>query len=108
MQEALRKKFLVEYSFAFKKEKIVGLCDSYYDPNQVEIGMIGDLSVLPDHQHHKIGSALLASGIEVLRKRGCSRINLKVESQNEKALKLYEKFGFYQNRKLTEKIYQII
>ena len=79
MQEALKKTYIVEYSFAFEKEKIVGLCDSYYDPNHTEIGMIGDLSVLPSHQHQKIGSVVLASGIESLRKKGCTRINLKVE-----------------------------
>lgn len=108
VQEALKKNHIVEYCVAYEKDKIVGLCDIYLNPKQDQIGLIGDLSVLPRNQHRKIGSALLASGIELLRKKGCKTIKLSVDTENEKALGLYKKFGFYVQNNLTQKTYQII
>jgi ribosomal protein S18 acetylase RimI-like enzyme len=108
MQEALKKNHIVEYCVAYEKDKIVGLCDIYLNPKQDQIGLIGDLSVLPSNQHRKIGSTLLASGIELLRKKGCKTIKLSVDTENEKALGLYKKFGFYAQNNLTQKTYQII
>jgi len=108
MQEALKKNHIVEYCVAYENNKIVGLCDIYLNPKQDQIGYIGDLSVLPSKQHRKIGSALLAIGIETLRKKGCKTIDLSVDTKNEKALGLYKKFGFYVKKNLTQKTYQII
>jgi len=108
MQRVLRKNNIVEYCIAYENNKIVGLCDIYFNPKQEHIGLIGDLSVLPSYQHRKIGSALLASGIEILREKGCKTINLRVHAENEKAMGLYKKFGFYPKNNLTEKLYQII
>ena len=108
LQRAFKKKHIVEYCIAYEKNKIVGLCDIYINPKQENIGLIGDFSILPSHQQRKIGSALLASGIETLIEKGCKTINLAVHAENEKALGLYKKFGFYQKNNLTEKIYQII
>ena len=108
MQRVLRKNNIVEYCIAYENNKKVGLCDIYFNPKQEHIGLIGDLSVLPSYQHRKIGSALLASGIEILREKGCKTINLRVHAENEKAMGLYKKFGFYPKNNLTEKLYQII
>ncbi|MCK4478933.1 MAG: GNAT family N-acetyltransferase [Candidatus Lokiarchaeota archaeon] len=51
---------------------------------------------------------MLAFGIETLRKKGCTIINLSVDTKNEKALGLYKKFGFYTRDNFTQKTYQII
>ncbi len=108
MQEALKRNHTIEYCVAYEKNKIVGLCAIFLNPKQDQIGLIADLSVLPRNQHRKIGSALLASGIELLRKKGCKTIKLSVDTKNEKALGLYKMFGFYAKNNLTEKTYQII
>lgn len=108
IQEAFKRNHVVEYCIAYENNRMIGLCDAYFNPKQEHIGLIGDLSVLPSYQHRKIGSALLASGIETLREKGCKTINLTVHAENEKAMGLYKKFGFYPKNNLTEKIYQII
>ncbi len=108
IQEAFRRNHIVEYCIAYENDKIIGLCDAYINPKQKHIGLIADLSVPPSHQHRKIGSALLATGIETLREKGCKTINLQVHAENEKALGLYKKFGFNLKNNLTEKIFQII
>lgn len=108
MQEALKRNHTVEYCVAYEKNIIVGFCSIYLNFKQDQIGLIANLSVLSRNQHRKIGSALLASGIELLRKKGCKTIKLSVDTENEKALGLYKKFGFYVKNNLTQKTYQII
>jgi ribosomal protein S18 acetylase RimI-like enzyme len=66
------------------------------------------LSFLPNYKHRRIGSAILASGIELLRKKACKVIQLSVDIESKKALGLYEKFGFYMDNNLIQKTYQII
>ncbi len=107
MTESFKKNHIVEHCLAYDDEKIIGMCDTFLNPEQDQSGGIGNLGVLPSYQHRKIGSAVLASGIESLRKKGCKYIKLGVDTKNEKALGLYKKFGFYVNKNLTRKIYQI-
>ena len=108
MTEAFKKNHIVEHCIAYEKEKFIGICDIYLNPEQDKSGLIANFGVLPSYQHRKIGSALLASGIENLRKKGCKTIKLGVDTKNEKALGLYKKFGFYVKKNLTQKTYQII
>lgn len=108
MLEALKKTNIVEYGLAFEKEKVIGFCNSYFNPNQEHSAFINTLGILPNYHHRGIGSALLASRIGFLRDNGCKTINLPVDAKNEKALKLYEKYGFYQKKNLTSKTYQLI
>ncbi len=108
VQSEFKKNHIIEYCIAYEKNKIVGLCSIYLNPKQKNIGLIADFGVLPSYQHRKIGSVVLASAIEKLIEKGCSTINLTVHAENEKALGLYKKFGFYLKNNLTEKIYQII
>jgi len=103
-----KKNHIVEYCIAYENNKMIGFCDAFINPKQENIGLIADLSVPPNYQHRKIGSALLATGIETLLEKGCKTINLSVHAENEKAMGLYKKFGFYPKNNLTEKIYQII
>jgi len=108
MTETFKKNHIVEHCVAYEKEKFVGICDAYLNPEQDQSGLIANFGVLPGYQHRKIGSALLASGIETLRKKRCKTIKLGVDTKNEKALGLYKKFGFYVKNNLTQKTYQII
>jgi len=108
MQETFKKNHIVEYAIAYDKNKVVGFCNSYYNRNQEYIGLINTLCVLPSYHHRGIGSALFGSRVEFLRDKGCKTINLPVDAKNEKALRLYEKYGFCQKKNLTEKTYQLI
>ncbi|MFW9970738.1 MAG: GNAT family N-acetyltransferase [Candidatus Odinarchaeota archaeon] len=108
LYEEVKKVNVVESCVAFENDRIIGFLDTYLRPTDDQSGTIADFGILPSHQHRKIGSALLATGIETLRKKGCKTIKLGVHTTNEKALGLYKKFGFYVKENLTEKIYQII
>ena len=58
------------------------------------IGMVDSLGTLPEARGLGIGSALLASAVEALRVRGAAQIVLSVDTENDGALGLYERFGF--------------
>jgi ribosomal protein S18 acetylase RimI-like enzyme len=107
MTEIIKKNHIIEHCVAFEGNKTVGICDIHLNPEQDQSGLIVNFSILPSHQHRKIGSALLATSIETLRKKGCKTIKLNVDTKNEKALGLYKKFGFYILPNLTQKTYQI-
>ena len=106
--EQVNKNRIFEYGIAYDKDKIVGFCNSYFDPNQGEIGWINTLGIIPSHQNSGIGSALFASRVEFLQNSGCKKINLPVEAKNKNAIRLYEKFGFYKKDHMTEKTYRLI
>ena len=108
LENILKQTFTVEYCMAYEDNKMVGGCFIQFNPEQNQIGMISNLCVLPNYQHRKIGSGLLALGIDILQKRGCKTIELSVDTENEKALSLYRRFGFRLNEKLTQKSFQIM
>ncbi|MHA2131078.1 MAG: GNAT family N-acetyltransferase [Promethearchaeota archaeon] len=105
--EALKKNHVMGYAVAYVEDKIVGFCNSYCNPDQGDTGIINTLSVLPSYHHRRIGSALFASRVEFLRDKGCNIINLAVDAKNERALKLYETFGFHVKKDLTQKTYRL-
>ncbi|MHA2038709.1 MAG: GNAT family N-acetyltransferase [Promethearchaeota archaeon] len=106
--EALKKNHIMGFAIAYEEDKIVGFCNGYFNPDQGNTGIINTLSVLPSYHHRGIGSALFASRVEFLRDKGCKIINLAVDAKNERALKLYETFGFYVKKNLTQKTYKLI
>ncbi|OPX60087.1 MAG: putative acetyltransferase [Methanobacterium sp. PtaB.Bin024] len=52
-----------------------------------------------------IGSFILKEGIKLAKEKGCKRVVLDVDIENEGALRLYERFGF---RKFNEKIVSLM
>ncbi len=108
MLDLVKKDHVVEHCVAYENDKTIGFCDTIINPKQEQIGQIGSLSVLPKYQHRGIGGAILASGIKLLREKGCKVIKLSVDTENEKALGLYKKYGFYVNKNMTQKTYQLI
>ncbi len=56
-------------------------------------GSIG-ISVLKAHWGRGIGSALMAQLIAFARENGFAQLELEVRSDNARAIRLYEKFGF--------------
>ncbi len=66
---------------------------------------ITNLSVHPDYQNKKLGHRLLLSAIDECYKEKIKFITLEVRVSNEKAIHLYEKFGF-KSLGLRKKYYQ--
>lgn len=80
---------------AVSGDAVIGWCDILIKPHpaQRHIGVLG-LGVLSAHRRQGIGTALLEATIGAARKKGLTRIELYVRTDNGNARRLYEKFGF--------------
>ncbi len=72
--------------------RVVGYVMGYLRPDLE--GHIMSIAVDPSYRGNGIGSALLTEVIERLINKGARYIGLEVRVSNEKAIKLYERFGF--------------
>jgi len=97
-RRVIEKHYDVENWLAYDKKKLVGVCFSSIDPKTKHSGFVDVLGVFHKYHHRGIGSSLLNMGIHSLIEKGCKTIELVVEVNNEKALSLYTKFGFYEVR----------
>jgi len=59
-----------------------------------ETSHLGQISVLPSHQHRGVGRAMIAASLVAARAAGFERTTLAVTSANTAASKLYEVMGF--------------
>ncbi len=100
------KAYDIQHWFAYDGENLVGICTSQINPEFKTIGLIQILGVLPSYHHRGIGRSLLVSCIKSLIEKGCEKIELGVETNNEKALTLYKKFGFKEEESRTVMIYK--
>ena len=55
---------------------------------------VHDLVVRLDHRGQGIGFALLAAAEAEARRRGCAKLTLEVQDDNDPARRLYARFGF--------------
>jgi mycothiol synthase len=76
-------------------EELVGFCRVGFDrSDEVAKGWIPLLGVRREWRRHGLGRELLHWGITFARNRGVSAVYLAVESENERALRIYEGIGF--------------
>ena len=97
----------VQYWFAIDGNNPVGICFVAINPELNHVGLIYTLAVLHKYHHRGIGSSLLGFGIQSLIEKGCKMIELGVETNNENALALYKKYGFYEIKSRTTIFYEI-
>ncbi|MBS0209959.1 MAG: GNAT family N-acetyltransferase [Planctomycetes bacterium] len=62
------------------------------------MGAVQNLGVTPEHRGRGVGSMLLLKAIEGFRAAGLRRAFLEVTAQNEGAVRLYRRIGFYKAR----------
>lgn len=83
---------LASYFCAFNED---GVLAGYAGTWQIlEEAHITNISVKPDFRRRKIGEALLCTIFENCFKNGVKYITLEVRISNQKAINLYEKYGF--------------
>lgn len=62
------------------------------------MGAVQNLGVVPEHRGRGLGGMLLLKAIEGFRAAGLRRAFLEVTAQNEGAVRLYRRIGFYKAR----------
>ena len=75
---------------AFEGEQAIGWCDVIEKPRDT----LKHSGVLAAHRGHGIGEALLRRTLDDAREKGFTRIELTVRTDNARAKKLYDRFGF--------------
>lgn len=71
--------------------KLVGAVMGTYDGRR---GWINHLAVCQQYQSKAIGSTLLEALERRLREKGCAKINLLIEMNNQKVQPFYERLGY--------------
>ena len=85
--ETDREGFLV----AEQDGEIVASVMAGYDGHR---GWVNYLVVSPDHQRQGLGAKLIAHAEELLRQRGCPKINLQIRAGNRDVIDFYSAIGF--------------
>jgi ribosomal protein S18 acetylase RimI-like enzyme len=73
---------------------LVGLIAAYCNDRENRGAYITSVSVLADLQHHGVGASLLRRCLEYLIDQEFTYVELQVDSRNDKAIRLYGRFGF--------------
>lgn len=81
--------------------KVVGYCGMWIIVDEAHIT---NIAILPDYRGMKLGEALMGKVIELARDLGALRMTLEVRVSNERAQRLYRKFGF-ENGALRKQYY---
>lgn len=80
---------------AIDADRVIGWCDIV--PNSLEstkhVGHLG-MGVIQAHRGKKIGTELMARALEDAFEKGLQRVELEVFASNERAIGMYQKFGF--------------
>jgi ribosomal protein S18 acetylase RimI-like enzyme len=71
--------------------RIVGSVMAGYEGHR---GWMNYLAVLPDEQGRGYGQALVEHTEQVLRERGCPKVNLQVRTSNARVLDFYRRLGY--------------
>jgi ribosomal protein S18 acetylase RimI-like enzyme len=83
---------------ASAKGQIIGTVMAGYDGHR---GWIQYLAVDPSKQRSGVGKALLDAAIDLLKSRGCPKVNLQVRRSNTGVIRFYEKAGFVEDDVLS-------
>jgi len=78
--------------------RVIGYVMAYLKPDLE--GHVMSIAVHPDYRGSGVGSTLLTEVIKRLFSRGAEYVGLEVRVSNERAIKLYERFGFVRARRI--------
>ena len=72
-------------------KQVIGSVMAGYEGHR---GWINYLAVHPDHRRAGIAHSLMNTAEELLREKGCPKINLQVRTSNTEVIQFYRKIGF--------------
>jgi ribosomal protein S18 acetylase RimI-like enzyme len=99
--------FLPEASFLVRpagSDSLIGMVLT--STVQDRVGHTTQICVMPGHQKHGIGRALMEQSILALRRRHYQRLSLTVTAVNSSAVNLYEHLGFRTIKKFAAGVWQ--
>jgi len=76
---------------AFQGERLVGI---HTVKVKNDVGVIDLIGVVPDLQSAGLGNALLQDGLNIMRERGATRVEVTTENENIVGSRFYQKHGF--------------
>lgn len=66
--------------------------------DRTDVGAIQNLGVVPEFRDHSLGTALMLRALAGFQAAGLKKAYLEVTAQNEGAIRLYRRLGFYKAR----------
>ena len=91
LKEEISTNKFTQYSLYIIDDKPVAFLNYYIMYERAEII---NINVLEEYQNQNIASQLLESMLEEIKDKGVNSITLEVRKNNDKAIHLYEKYGF--------------
>jgi ribosomal protein S18 acetylase RimI-like enzyme len=82
---------------AWQEGTLVGLIAAYCDDRQSRRAYISSVSVLAESRRRGLGACLLERCLDYLRGHEFMHVELQVDSKNDNAIRLYERYGFHQS-----------
>lgn len=81
---------------ALEGEKVVGgltlyLLPQYYE--EIPVGYIYDIGVLPEYQRKGVGRKLLEKALKYSREKGCREVFVQADKEDDHALEFYRSCG---------------
>lgn len=79
---------------AWQQGRLIGLIAAYCNEAESRCAYISNVSVLAELQHHGVATQLLKRCLQYMNEREFAHVELEVDSRNDKAIRLYQRFGF--------------
>jgi ribosomal protein S18 acetylase RimI-like enzyme len=95
IEEYARKLYTQSQRFeAWTASNLVGLVAVYCNDVVQRRAFVTNVSVVAEFQRRRVAASLMNRSIRYLRELGFDSVTLEVDSQNLRAIQLYERFGF--------------
>lgn len=88
--------------------QIIGMVSLLYTISTAlgsRVAVLEDMVISPQHRSMGIGSALLNYAIAFAKQKGCKRITLMTDNDNDLAHRFYEKHGFTESSMRTYRLF---
>lgn len=84
--------------------EFVGTIQGIRDAN--DLGAVQNLGIVPEHRGRGLGGALMLQALHGFRRAGLRRVYLEVTAQNDGAVRLYQRLGFYKAKVVYKAVEQ--
>ncbi len=88
--------------------QIIGMVNLLYTLSTAlgsRVAILEDMVIAPQHRGLGVGSALLKHAIDFAKQKGCKRITLLTDNDNESAHRFYEQHGFTESSMMAYRLF---